>query len=506
VSGPQLDFGGFDGRFVGVSVNIESERTARLIEGRANVDLTGLLEGPLEDQARVDALEAICSASVLSHEVRHFHDFLLAPLGAVVLRARLEAVLHVRQFLMAVAHRTWGRANCVPVPIPRWCRKSPAERAELLTNWNLYSPRQPFIAPELPYVTKEARPQPPRGVQDIGPTAAANMVVRIMASYETLRLAVTRPEAYQSGTFQPMHVHEASALLVQLQEIWAGIGSDATELFINSVCTDPRRPYAAPLGAVLTLGGANSMIDAELAGAIVNWSLLGNPADGIALASPVARFARLHHYLTEEGLPNPGTHIADLYARWDEAHGDATTLDTVRESRKIDERFVQGLADQVENARSTGIVDLLEETIAFYEDFIRARRCVIDAFLEDPDTYVHPARYLANLAALSKPPLKYVFSGEILPAVDSLHSSTIVHVSRKSINGDELGLVLGPSVELLGIEHISRSSAFQFLSYFTLADLLFSEFMRDLDDFDYEIALQTFHTFWKELRLISVLT
>lgn len=76
----QLDFGGFDPSFVGVTIRFGNERIWRIYQAfRASPDPL-----PVSSLPRDERFEALSAISVLSHEVRHFHDFLLTPYSARV--------------------------------------------------------------------------------------------------------------------------------------------------------------------------------------------------------------------------------------------------------------------------------------------------------------------------------------------------------------------------------------------------------------------------------------
>ena len=138
----QRDFGGFDSKFLGVSVRIESERFFHILDELAT---TGAIDPSLVSRSEPQqGFEAVSAASVITHEARHFHDFLIAPAGAAILALRLLAYLNAIQFLSAMRDgEIWKTANCLPIPLPRWCMKAPEERDTFMGRVNAWRESEP---------------------------------------------------------------------------------------------------------------------------------------------------------------------------------------------------------------------------------------------------------------------------------------------------------------------------------------------------------------------------
>src|SRR5260221_3708 len=94
--GIQQDFGGFDPKFLGVTIKIASgenwQSVKSQMEGR-DPETEFILAHPPRK-----AFELLSLATVLSHEFRHFHDFLVSPFGAEIFRSRIMALVNAQQF------------------------------------------------------------------------------------------------------------------------------------------------------------------------------------------------------------------------------------------------------------------------------------------------------------------------------------------------------------------------------------------------------------------------
>jgi hypothetical protein len=110
----QLDYGGFDPAFIGVTLRFSSARAWNTFDTFRKTDAPLHVGGLTRDEA----FEAISTTTVISHEVRHFHDFLLTPYSARIFKLRIEALVNA---LQTVTQLFQHDANCIPTPISTWC-------------------------------------------------------------------------------------------------------------------------------------------------------------------------------------------------------------------------------------------------------------------------------------------------------------------------------------------------------------------------------------------------
>ncbi len=79
-----------------------------------------------------DAVGYLAAGSAHEHELRHFHDWLLSPYAAAINAMRMEVNLNYAQLRPFI----YGSgATVIPVPLPRWLRKTASEQAELIRMW-----------------------------------------------------------------------------------------------------------------------------------------------------------------------------------------------------------------------------------------------------------------------------------------------------------------------------------------------------------------------------------
>src|SRR5450755_1996275 len=104
----QMDFGGFDPSFLGVTIRFGSAGAWNAYQDLSESELPSIPPDPDE------AFERLSIASVLAHETRHFHDFFLSPYSARVFRWRVSALASLMQLMPLLIE---DEANCMPLPL-----------------------------------------------------------------------------------------------------------------------------------------------------------------------------------------------------------------------------------------------------------------------------------------------------------------------------------------------------------------------------------------------------
>src|SRR5665213_747665 len=119
----QGDYGGFNQRFLGISLFYDSPDNYNAVASYL-----------LEDAAIDDPgdLHSIILRSVGDHEGRHYIDFLLSPYSFALFRLRLMALINGAQAL-SLARELPG--TVLPVPLTRWALLDEGKRATVCADW-----------------------------------------------------------------------------------------------------------------------------------------------------------------------------------------------------------------------------------------------------------------------------------------------------------------------------------------------------------------------------------
>lgn len=401
--GVQEDFGGFDPRFPGITVSVRNQRVWDHLEAR----LTGSLPSvpPIESSPEL-AYEALCASSVIYHEARHFHDFLLSPYSATILRLRSTLAANCAQLLPFLIG---GDENLIPVPLPVWVELDERQRAQQLASFTILEPA-PRV-PNLPRLQMSLQDKV-HGLHELDlehPHARSAFIAQLGDTYNSLRkLSFSEAVSRGGNTFQSWQVFELSALLVQAQAIWTEHGAVECEHFFESTISSAT-PYGDVLRATKNLWDrCSAPFDLRTAIGMTVWSYCGDLEEDGARSAPLVRFAALYAHFLKSGVPPAGVDINTLMKQWSAATGLCEPgLALERDAARFD-RFRALLARQ---HRTSHYGPLLEKSriLEVVDSLASAKALARKAFVEEPEIFVGPLEYLNALERFPDPPLRVVF-------------------------------------------------------------------------------------------------
>lgn len=455
----QPDYGGFNSRFLGVQLrfhashpDVFSELMTLLGATPDQVVATGNAALQAGD-AR--AFHVFALGSVLAHEMRHFHDFLLSPLSQAVFRWRVAGIFHGIQALPDIA-----RQGFVPVPLPRWARLPGDEQQTRLRQWARLL-QQALTAFELP-ATAPAMLQ-----------LAHQQFSRIQRVLQPRRVA----------QLQPLHLFEASALLVQYHCVRRLFGEPHARRFVATLyALDVPADYKLVLNMLGRLWDKGSAAwDMRAMSAMLLWAIAGATTVADDDDGPTIRFLRLFQLLEHDGLPTPGLPVLTWFAQWDAALGSPPLLTRLRAALAENEKLLQ----QVSHNQPPG--DRLFRVVA--NGCLQAMQCLtalsrqmLADFQRAPEAYVDPAQYV-DQAQFVACPWRVDFIGGGVEA-ERFQGSRFVPWHTVS-DATEQTLVTSAYMPARGANQVVASDAILDAALtMDFGDLLFNEFSRDGGDID----------------------
>jgi hypothetical protein len=290
----QADYGGFNPRFLGISLFYDSPDSYNAVASYLTSDA---------DIDRSADLHSIILRSVGDHEARHYTDFLISPYSFAVFRLRLMALVNGVQ---ALSYARDVHGTVLPVPLTRWALLDEHQRAAVCADWEeaLGERAEPVPIAERTIDELEANLAPqvaPIGhrsqAEQFGLTAEAAMRAYVRIDQLTNGFAATPEHPY----LRPAYIHEASALTVQGAAIHRGQGLSETIEFVKFL-TNSELPQATMwqrhLELAMLLERLQSSDDASLAAirrmlTITVWCMLGAYSQDGRAACPASRFSRL---------------------------------------------------------------------------------------------------------------------------------------------------------------------------------------------------------------------
>lgn len=473
----QLDYGGFDPRFVGIILTVENERVWRLL---ALLDQPDQAERThVQDLGEPEALEILCAQSVLAHETRHYHDFLISPYSTEVLQQRLTAAINCEQLLGFLLDPP---SNCLPVPLTKWARLNTVEREEVRRSWPSHGDGRVWRPVDIPILEATAESLP-AGITELPSDTPREGIVTVLMSgiLQTLedirRTTLIHDSNGKIGSLQPWQIYELSALLVQVQYLWSMYGQAEVEVFLSYLLKMP-----GPYGDVMRLTWhlwdlEGTFLETRLANAMAFWSMCGSFRDDGLGGSPAARFTVLWRLFREEGIPTWTDDIFTMFDGWSRRTGLAQVKHAIEDGLERYRRFTESITNVVSReARARGVSEFGNALLEVTQGLLRAKEEAVSVVLDSPIRYVHPLEYLNCTDDLDAPFVRVVFEEECRLLVPAEHQpGAIVSFGQEHEDGGVLAKVLLLPPSDGAPKHFSLRSVEMVSSFMQITDMLFSE-------------------------------
>ena len=437
----QPDYGGFNPRFLGVSMFYDSPRNYNAVYAY----LTG--DEPADSPAD---LHSIVLRSVVDHEVRHYIDFLVSPYSTAVFRLRLMALINGAQAL-SLAKEIPG--DVLPVPLTQWALDDEGRRAATCAEWGelLGEEATPIGVPhrtlqelqtDLPPANISVADLPADRRFRLHLEAAIRAYLRIDQLTQGFAATVDNPYG------RPAYIHEASALTIQAAAIHAGQGSVQAATFL-SFLLDSELPQAqvwqrhmrvAMLLERLWGGGTDdALIAIRRIPSITVWTMLGDYGDNPRRACPATRFAMLIEGLLDgdtnrqwSGDIDDPESLIRMWDFWDEQLEVTSWRTALANHVESCRRAVDTYRTMLEQWQgSSSVLDLASDAI---DVTLRDCEIAVTAFLDDPRILAVPETYISSPpGSLPMPDVRIELRGF---AVDYDPSTPGRAVVRRSPHGD----------------------------------------------------------------------
>jgi hypothetical protein len=475
----QLDYGEFDSRFLGVNLKFHASHpsTWELFDeiGTDKRDPKKVMElgSAALKESPERAFEVFSVGTVLTHEMRHFHDFLLSPYGNALFRLRLTMMLNGFQVIFPILRSS----NSIPVPFPVWISKNDVEKKQLVDMWSELRKTQCSIL--------DVTPDEDTLIKQVGKT------------HSTIKDFLVNPQAVSgSASFQPYHLWEASAFNTQFQNVFSVFGHEHAQAFGDFILNHPSaEPYSIVFRLLYNLWyEARVPFEAEVMNAIVTWCLLGDFLNDGWDACPTVRFARLFGLLRNEGPPRKRD-VAELFQEWTERFSYTPISTALSRNEASTRRFIEHLETNAERYPDF-MESFVTSALHAVKTLHRVNGYLATTFLRYPKVYVNPYDYVQNQEIWPAAPAISTFvGGGILitkDEMDSLNRKGMTVHRAKSYSKDPSQVialkVLFPNT-IGGVDLINTELALEVYSLLTMTDFFFSEFNRVDPEFDWVRSL-----------------
>lgn len=396
--------GSVDTRFLGVMIRAES--LAELVAFSSMGRSSRLSAAQLRELDIEPFVSDLSRLTVLDHEVRHFHDTLLYPFGAAVLREQALLVINGVELVRDSVRRSQG-ANVLPIPLQEWLVMPSEGRDKWLRRSNY--PGIVPVPPDFPVVDPHDRLRNvPRGLVSVDGAQAieieARAAVRAQRILESLWWGPQPPTGPKIAS--TVALWEVPGTVCQLAAIRELSDDQCAQRYADWFFQRGPKRYQRGFQALedVTVSKWGPDLLRELL-ALSAWLQMGRYRDNdddLWTSSPLNRLGRLREARSGGMQWRGDESFLDLIARWDEAAG-TSSIDGLHDSTSE----LAGLVERSEQ-RSGQVPDSLPFSAAaaglraYYDAHLQMK----NVFLRNPDQYIDTAAYVARRTDYPLPMVK----------------------------------------------------------------------------------------------------
>ena len=313
----------------------------------------------------------VSCGSALSHELKHFHDYLSSPFGCLVLR---EHFLLILQLLSVTPYLL--PEPVIGIPLQHWRDLSDVR-------YKMY-----------------ARSSQPRTFSKF-PSAATKITEFADGIIGKIQSWHGNPPFMPGFPITARHLIEAAAIEVQVARISQSFGPECACSFRAYLRS---RDDAAIYTAVSDLwqkvadafGGAP--VPAAIQSAVLFYALCGKPAadPNDHGAHPVSRFVLLAECIRDQtGVPAETEVLAFLDACADK-YGWPTLSESLEESSGANRQYALKIREIVRSSEGSNETNFPELIFTAYDAWVAAHEQMVSAIIRNPMAYFDPSQYLLN--------------------------------------------------------------------------------------------------------------
>jgi hypothetical protein len=408
---PRIYAGRFDPKFLGVAIrakraaDVQSFRLSNHNE-QPNISILAALN----DDAVVSDLSRL---TVLEHEIRHFHDSLLYPMGQHAIRARIFASFNGFETGIILI-RLRGEANVLAVPLRDWLLM-PLRSREAFLRSESHRTHRDLVTPALPVLNRDDDLSEfrPGAVEPADDHEAVIATCRLALAYYQ-RVEDLWRSPYGEGdevVVMAVDIWEASGLICQLAAVESLAGNDMMQRFLGWMVSHGPRSYRRGLSAL------NVVLD-QMAWQptlrnylmLASWSQLGPYKVELTDSAPGHRLGNLLAAVRLGKRWPSDWGFTDLAQGWDEIT-ETGSIAALREASDLFMGFAARSAEQ-----DNGLAQLLSPSL--FTTLGAAHQRMLSAFLDDPDRYLDPSAYLVQRDAYPVPCVGITYPTEPDSGVD----------------------------------------------------------------------------------------
>jgi hypothetical protein len=374
---PIFDFGEFSPRCLGVTVNLPEEL------GEHMYSMAAFLLADDPEERRHEFVKTfvqdsedpaaqfigISYGSVVSHELKHFHDYLASPFGCSVMR---EHFLLLLQGFVTIPRLL--AEPVIGIPLQSW--------RDLSDSLHQVYTKQSGC----------------RGFKRFPPESTRKTTEYVEVVLRTIQAWHSNPPSAPGFPISTRHLIEAAAIEVQLAVISKSFGPEWAVFFGDHLAKlDKAGTYSTVAGIWRTVAEKfRTSIPAAVRNAVLFYALCGKPAAGPddLDAHPASRFVTIMGHMRERnGIPGRDEVLAFLDSCAGKHHW-PTLTEALEESRHANRQYAL-VARQMARSQGGGDEDRFPHLLFdAYDGWVSAHDEMISRIVKDPLAYLDPVQYL----------------------------------------------------------------------------------------------------------------
>lgn len=475
----QEDFGGFNTRFLGVKFNFSDE-------GLFQYYLKYLKEEKLPSSTE---LNEIAIKSVMEHEIRHYHDFLLSPYCSALFRLRLQGMINGIQSIDFLKNMS---GSVIPLPMTQWARLNDHSRSIYKSEWESYydpenGPLEVINVPPL-ITPDEAKSRYGYSPVDINDLSEEEKLLKYLqasiAGYDQMNVytkGITRGKT--ASELIPMNIFEITAVAIQIYTIMYVDGTSSVTSYLRFI-NSSALGWAKLFRNFFKLSTrSNDQFEAFIESPpnviehritnilkMATWCMLGNYFVEDMKACPTNRFAMIMELAIMGNQANPDN-FNSTQGYWDFLDDRCNVFPWRSSIQKMHESDLKKQSDYEKILEMWNGEDdtVPKQALHIFNQMIKHQKSMIDILVDHPDDYILPHNYIkAKTSIFPVPLVKY----ELINF--GIHESSIDLKNKHVVNftNTEKGKLI---TEYIVGENDLAASAKEFEWNCYITDTLFSD-------------------------------
>jgi len=450
----QTVYGNFEPNFLGVSLSYPFGEYERFqsIWNSSDPDKVIWKGDQMLNRNPEKAVQFFSLATAVTHEIRHFYDFFLSPIGNFIFRIKLACVFNGIQLLPCF------KKLIVPVPLTIWLDKKTYDQQEYINNISYL-------------ITKKVFTEFDKNDDCI----YHKMLMETQKNYSTLE-QLRKYSCYNIADTEltDAHLFESSAIICQAQEIYNIFGLPHAEFFL-SYLMKKKLSYTLVIKTLCGIWDNIPLIyTLSYMNAVISFCLLSNIFDeNDKNNSPISRFIQIVKLLLKYRSKVLNKLPSELLCDWIEIFYKKDVKDIFNSTEKRNGTLYKTFSEVADKDN-----EFSQKILHTFRNFIELHKYIRYHYLSNIDNYLVPYNFNNDKSIWFVPPIiTRLYGGGLLFDKDKFEKNKIYPIEFNESNNKKFVTIYLKNVSNQKI--INTDIAIETLTYMNTTDYLFYKYRRN---------------------------